>query len=33
MSRVVWLACVGLVAVSPLSAEELKLQDTLKGHT
>ena len=33
MGRVVWLACVGLIAASPLSAQELKLRETLKGHT
>ena len=33
MKRVLWLACVGLLVASPLSAQEPKLQDTLKGHT
>ena len=34
MLGVVWLcmACLGLL-LSPLSAQEPKLQDTLKGHT
>jgi hypothetical protein len=29
MSRLVWLACVGLVVASPLSAQKLKFRDTL----
>ena len=33
MKRLLWLAFVGLVATSSLSAQELKLRDTLKGHT
>ncbi len=33
MYRMVWLACVGLTAVSPLSAQEAKLQKTLEGHS
>src|SRR5258705_2632345 len=33
--RVAWLgvACLGLLPVSPLSAQEPKLWDTLQGHT
>ena len=33
MRRVLWLACVGLAAASPLSAQEIKLRATLTGHT
>lgn len=33
MKRVLWLACAGLVAVYPLSAQEPKLRETLNGHT
>ena len=33
MYRVLWLACVGLTAISPLSAHEPKLQNTMKGHS
>jgi len=33
MKRVLWLACAGLVAASPLLAQEPKLRDTFKGHT
>ena len=33
MKRVLLLACVGLVAASPLSAQELKLRATLNGNT
>src|SRR5436189_62696 len=36
MQRVmVWLgvACLGLLRLSPVSAQEPKLRDTLKGHT
>ena len=32
MTRVLWLACLGLVTASPLSAQEPKLRDNLKGH-
>jgi WD40 repeat protein len=34
MKRVLWLVIgIGLTAASPLSAQELKLRATLKGHT
>ena len=33
MNRVLWTVCLGLLALPPLSAQELKLRDTLKGHT
>jgi WD40 repeat protein/uncharacterized protein YwqG len=32
MNRILWLICVGLVAASPLSAEEPGLRKTFKGH-
>jgi len=35
MLGMVWLGvgCLGLLPLSPLSAQEPKLRDTLKGHT
>ena len=33
MKRMLLLVCVELVVVSPLSAQEPQLRDTLKGHT
>ena len=32
MKRLLWLAYVGLVTVSPLSVQEPKLRGTLGGH-
>jgi WD40 repeat protein len=32
MIRMAWLTCMGLAAVSSLSAQELQLRQTLKGH-
>jgi WD40 repeat protein len=33
MYRVLWLACVGLTAISSLPAHEPKLQNTMEGHS
>ena len=33
MKRVLFLACMGVITAFPLSAQELRLRDTLAGHT
>jgi WD40 repeat protein len=33
MKRVLWLACVGLAAASPLPAQEPQFRETLTGHS